>query len=267
MRRVSALVLILALSLLGSTWLAACSSADTDAADATDQTEAAAATAVEEAVPREEQYVLQNVPAPTIEVTSAAVGARGGKLNKSFTCEGANVSPDLSWSGAPTETQSYVVLLEDHNSEEVEGEGGGIWTHWILYSIPPDVTSLVDNISQTETLEIGAKHGLNDYENSFYSGPCPRPTLFVRRTCPSDTGSGCGDDRIYTAQNRPYYFHVYALDKEIDLAPGASRNELLQEVEGHILAAGVIAPEFRSTLRCFAHRASALTHRRDCASR
>lgn len=239
-------IFMFTLGFLGSVLLAACSSASPIAEDdATSETGAAAA---EDVVQREEQYVLQSVPELTIEVSSDAVSARN-KLNKYFTCDGADVSPDLSWSGAPVETKSYVVLLEDPHSEEIKGEGGGMWTHWILYSIPPMVTSLAEGLPQTETLDIGAKHGLNDYNNSFYSGPCPRPTLFVPRTCPSDTGSGCGDDKIYSAQNRPYYFHVYALDTEIELAPGASRNEILQEVEGHIVASGVIAPEYRTLRR------------------
>lgn len=244
-------IFVFALAILGSMLIAACSSAGPAAEDAT-AAETGAAAAAGDVVQRPEQYVLQNVPAPSIEITSNAVGARN-RLNKYFTCEGADVSPALSWSGAPLETKSYALILEDPISEEIREEGGGMWTHWILYSIPPHVTSLEEELPQIETLDIGAKHGLNDYQTSFYSGPCPQPTIFVPRQCGGDgTGSGCGTDNISSAKVRPYYFRVYALDKEIDLAPGATRNELLQEIEGHVLAAGELAPEYRSARRVLA---------------
>ena len=252
-RRTRLKAFVLTSAFLGVALLAACSSASSDEDTAASDAEGASgAAAVDVVVERPEQYVLENVPEYTIEITSDAVGARN-RLNKYFTCEGADVSPALSWTGAPPETKSYAVVLEDPISEEIREDGGGMWTHWILYSIPPSVSSLEEELPQTETLDIGAKHGLNDYENSFYSGPCPQPTIFVPRQCGGDgTGSGCGTDNISSAKVRPYYFLVYALDKEIDLAPGATRNKLLQEIEGHILAAGQIAPEFRSSRRVLA---------------
>ena len=219
--------------------LAGCSSAD-PAVGST-------AAALEEATPavvRPEPYILQNVPEFTMEITSDAVNARG-RLNKYYTCEGADASPDLSWSGAPDETQSLVVLMEDPESDEIEG--GALWTHWVLYSIPPTVTELPEGVAASETLDNGAKHGINDYGNAQYSGPCPDPTTYVAVQGCRGTGSGCGNEQTIPAKVRVYYYYVYALDTEIDLTPGATRNQVLQEIEGHIIGAGEFAPDFRST--------------------
>ena len=196
------------------------------------------------AVVREDPYILQSVPEFTIEVTSGAVNTTG-RLNKYYTCEGADASPDLSWSSAPEGTQSFVVLMEDPESDEIEG--GALWTHWILYSIPPTVTELPEGLPASETLENGANHGTNDYANVHYSGPCPEPTLYVQVEGCRGTGSGCVNKQTVPAQKRTYSFYVYALDKEFELAPGATRNQVLQEIEGHVLGAGKLATEFRST--------------------
>lgn len=230
--------------------LVGCSSAD-PAAESTDEPTGGAAAASQEAteaVVREEPYLLQNVPELTMEVTSDAVDTRN-RLNKYFTCEGADASPDLSWSGAPEETKGFVVLMEDPESDEIERTNPTLWTHWILYSIPPTVTSLSEALPATETLDSGAKHGINDYGNALYSGPCPEPTIMIPVQGCFGSGSGCGNAETIPAKVRAYHFYIYALDKEVDLAPGATRNQVLQEIEGHIIGAGELAPEFRSSIK------------------
>ncbi len=199
----------------------------------------------EPAVVREEPYILQSVPEFTIEITSSAVN-RTGRLNKYYTCEGLDASPDLSWTGVPEATQSLVIVMEDPESDEIEG-GTTLWTHWVLYSIPPTVTELPEALPTSETLENGAKHGANDFGNAHYSGPCPEPTLYVAVEGCRGTGSGCVNKETFPAQKRTYYYRIYALDKELELAPGATRNQVLQEIEGHIIGAGELAPQFRST--------------------
>lgn len=220
--------------------LAGCSSAAPETESADDPVEGAAAAEVQE-----EPYILQTVPEFTIEITSAAVSSRG-RLNKYYTCEGADASPDLAWGGAPDGTQSFVVLMEDPASDEIEG--GAMWTHWILYSIPPTITSLPEQLPGTATLDNGATYGINDYGNAFYSGPCPEPTTYVPPQGCQGTGSGCSNKDTIPAKLRAYHFYIYALDVTIDLAPGATRNQILQEIEGHIIGAGELAPEFRSTI-------------------
>ncbi len=224
-----------------------CSSAGTTTGSGEPGDGAAAASdaTVEPVVVREEPYILQSVPEFTIEITSKAVN-RTGRLNKYYTCEGVDASPDLSWTGVPEEAQSLVFLMVDPATDEVEEEGV-LWTHWVLYSLPPTVTELPEALPATETLENGAKHGVNDYGNAFYSGPCPEPTTYVAVQGCRGTGSGCGNAQTIPAKVRDYYFYLYALDKDLDLAPGATRNEVLQEIEGHIIGAGEFVPDFRST--------------------
>ncbi len=186
-------------------------------------------------VTQEEAYVLQQVPTLSISVTSETVGDKG-RLHQKYTCEGLDYSPHLSWSGAPEGTKSFAIVMEDRDPQDLFVD---LRTHWVLYAIPPDVTELPEQVASTSTpLEIDAIHGTNDYGNLYYSGPCPRPTVLntVRNVNVQPVFSGL----------RPYHFTIYALDTEVTLERGASRNELLEAIDGHILAAGEIAPKYRS---------------------
>jgi hypothetical protein len=124
------------------------------------------------------------------ELTSAAFSSEEAIPDR-YTCEGADVSPPLTWSDAP----------------------GGTFTHWLLYNTPPTRTELSENVPTDPTLSWGAAQGRNDFGNVGYGGPCP-PMGSTHR----------------------YYFRLYALDQQLDLPPGASRNQLLQEVEEHAIA-------------------------------
>lgn len=86
---------------------------------------------------------------------------------KGFGCEGENVSPTLSWSGAPEETKSYAVTIYDPDAPTGSG-----WWHWIVYNIPADVTELAMGANSTGLPE-GVKQGRNDYGQNAYGGPCP----------------------------------------------------------------------------------------------
>ena len=193
--------------------------------------------AAAEGVVREEAYVLQQALELSMSVTSETVGD-DGRLHQYYTCEGLDYSPQLSWSGAPEGTKSFVIVMEDRAPDEIFVD---LQTHWLLYAIPPDVTELSEQFASTTVLENGAVHGTNDYGKTRYNGPCPRPTILnnVRDVT----------DQPVIASLRPYYFTIYALDTEVALEPGASRNTLLQAIDGHILAAGEIAPKYRSIRR------------------
>ena len=219
----------------GVVGLAGCSSAS-PSSPAQDGGETAEPTVVL----RDPPYVLQQVPEFTIEVTSDAVGD-DGRLHNSYTCEGTHeLTPQLSWSGAPDETQSFVLVMDDAETDE---PSGGIWTHWIIYSIPADVTSMDSMAVDSTVLENGAMLGTNDYGVALYLGPCPRPSLIV------GLGVAVSERRPLPAPLRAYHFRIYALDIDTDLGPGASRNELLKAVEGHVLAVGDLAPQYRSRLK------------------
>ena len=82
----------------------------------------------------------------------------------------------------------------------------------MLYDLPSNIKELPENVPVDETLENGAKQGTNDFGNIGYGGPCP----------PSGT--------------HRYFFKVYALDSMLEIIAGKTKAELLEYIEGHILA-------------------------------
>ncbi|GLU34117.1 YbhB/YbcL family Raf kinase inhibitor-like protein [Trinickia caryophylli] len=83
-------------------------------------------------------------------------------------CRGQNRSPQLQWSGAPAATKSFAVTVYD-----LDAPGRG-WWHWVVASIPKNVTSLPENASASGYLKsIHAMEARNDYDAPGYGGPCP----------------------------------------------------------------------------------------------
>ena len=138
-------------------------------------------------------------------VTSTAFDAET-HIPVRYSCEGEDISPDLSWSGVPEGTKSFAVACLDPDAPP------GTWVHWVLYDIPSDVKELSESIPDDDTLENGAKQGTNDFGNLGYGGPCP----------PSGT--------------HRYFFKLYALDSILELEPGKTKAEVLDSMEGHLLA-------------------------------
>jgi hypothetical protein len=87
-----------------------------------------------------------------------------------FGCSGGNVSPALSWSGAPKGTKSFALSVYDPDAPT----GSGFW-HWVMFDIPADVTSLPKNAGDPKAAlaPAGAIQGNNDAGSHGYFGPCP----------------------------------------------------------------------------------------------
>ena len=130
----------------------------------------------------------------------------GDKIPQQYTCDGENASPPIMWSEGPTGTRSFAIIMDDPDAP------GKTWVHWILYNIPSDEGSLSEHIPNKPSLERGMLQGKNDFEQYGYGGPCP----------PSGT-------------THSYYIKLYALDIEPDLSPGATKELLLEKLDGHIL--------------------------------
>jgi Raf kinase inhibitor-like YbhB/YbcL family protein len=141
----------------------------------------------------------------TLEVTSPSF-THEGAIPLEFTCDGADVSPALSWTAGPEGTQSYALIMDDPDAPR------GTWVHWVVWNIPQP--SLVDAIPAREALDDGTMQGMNSWPKRGYGGPCP----------PSGT--------------HRYYFKVYALDATLDLPASTNKEALLKAMEGHILAQG-----------------------------
>ena len=153
------------------------------------------------------------------------------RIPMKYTCHGENLSPPLTWSGAPEGTMSYALIGEDPDN------GVGLWVHWVLYNIPAGVSQLAEGVpTSTAELPDGTTQGANDHKSIGYEGPCPEPNL--------TTGRGVGGTNwwpegygLYQAEPaHKYRFTLYALDTELGLAASATKAELEKAMKGHILA-------------------------------
>lgn len=135
-----------------------------------------------------------------MRLTSAAF-SEGGTIPERHTCDAANVSPPLAWSGVPEGAKSLALIADDPDAPKT------VWVHWVLYNVPAEVGGVEEG-----RVPAGAVEGANDFGERGYGGPCP----------PS------GSHR--------YDFTLFALDAPVALAPGASKQELLDAMEGHVLA-------------------------------
>ena len=118
-----------------------------------------------------------------------------------FTSNGENVAPPLEWSGAPTGTKAFAIVVHDPDAPLVDG-----FTHWVAYGIRGDATSLPDGGA-------GVVQGVNSLGEEGYTGPAPPPRHGTHH----------------------YYFWVYALDEDLDLPPGLDRRALLERIEEHVI--------------------------------
>jgi Raf kinase inhibitor-like YbhB/YbcL family protein len=100
----------------------------------------------------------------------------GGRLTdkqvfNGFGCSGQNVSPALTWKGAPEGTKSFVVTVYDPDAPTGSG-----WWHWTVYDLPASATSLAEGAgSGKAALPEGAKQGRTDFGAPGFGGPCPPP--------------------------------------------------------------------------------------------
>lgn len=148
-----------------------------------------------------------------MEIRSSAF-EQGGMIPSKYTCKGNNISPPLSWKGAPEGTKSIALIADDPDAAR------GTWVHWVYFDIPNQVSHLSEDISKGKKPDRGGTQGMNDFHNVGYDGPCP----------PSGT--------------HRYHFKIYALDTVLGLRPGASKKELLKAMEGHVLSEGALMGKF-----------------------
>ena len=139
----------------------------------------------------------------------------GGMIPKRYTCDGSDISPPLAWSAVPEGTKSLALICDDPDAPM------GTWVHWVLFNLPADTRKLPENVPPQKRLENEAIHGMNDFRKIGYGGPCP----------PGGT--------------HRYYFKLYTLDTEMNLEPGTTKRELLDAMEGHILAQGQLMGRYR----------------------
>lgn len=102
--------------------------------------------------------------AMSLSSTDIAPGAQIAAAQIYPRCGGQNISPELSWSGAPAATKSFVLTMIDIDVKPSQ------WSHWIVVDLPPQTTSLARG---TATLPTPARAVASNFGDLFYDGPCP----------------------------------------------------------------------------------------------
>ena len=103
-------------------------------------------------------------------LSSPAFG-RGGGIPREYTCDGADWSPPLHWTGAPAGTQTLVLIVDDPDAPDPAAPQM-TWVHWVLYDIPAAVTMLAAR-ADPQALPPGTRKGTNSWKRTGYGGPCP----------------------------------------------------------------------------------------------
>lgn len=145
---------------------------------------------------------------------SSSVFRDGEEIPVKYTCDDKDVSPPLSISGVPPESESLAVVVDDPDAP------GGVFDHWIIWDIPPNTNSIPEGVPTEDVIESlgGARQGQNGFGEIGYRGPCPPP-----------------------GPPHNYRFKIYALDAEIDLNSGMKKEDLEREIQGHVLAEAQIS--------------------------
>ena len=134
----------------------------------------------------------------------------GGNIPVEHTCEGADLSPPLSWSGIPAGTKSLALIVDDPDAPDPAAPRM-TWVHWLLYNLPPAAAGLPEGVVPA-ALPAGTREGINDWKRTGYGGPCP-------------------------PIGRHRYFHkLYALDTLLPDLERPTKVLLEKALQGHVLA-------------------------------
>jgi len=135
-----------------------------------------------------------------------------GDIPKKYTCEGENVSPILLINGAPENTKSLALIMDDPDAT-----GGRTFDHWLMWNISPDTKEIEEGTAPAGAVQGGTGFGKNEY-----GGPCPP---------------------VGSSKHR-YMLKLYALDAVFDLPEGTRKAELEKAMEGHVLEQAVLTGLF-----------------------
>ncbi len=141
----------------------------------------------------------------TMEITSSAFSHKQ-QIPSKYTCDGDDISPPLSWNEPPAGTQSFALICDDPDAPV------GTFVHWVWFNIPADTREISESISNEANPSVGGVQGKNNFGKLGYGGPCP------------------------PGGNHRYFFKLYALDTQLSLEAGANKTQVLEAMEGHILA-------------------------------
>lgn len=157
--------------------------------------------------------MLLEIAAMTLAISSPAF-TPDGSIPKQYTCEGADISPPLAWSGVPAGAKSLVLIVDDPDAPDPKAPKR-VWVHWVLYNIPVSAPGLAENEARNG-VPAGALAALNDWNRTGYGGPCP-------------------------PIGRHRYFHkLYALDALLPDLGKPTKAQVLEAMKGHVLGTAEI---------------------------
>ncbi len=136
--------------------------------------------------------------------------ASGAAIPARHTCDGEDASPPLAWSGAPTATKCFVLIVDDPDAPDPAAPKG-TWVHWVLYDLPATAHALPAAATRA-SLPAGAREGLNDWKAPGWRGPCP------------------------PVGRHRYVFKLYALDAELGDVAQPTKAAIEAAMHGHVLA-------------------------------
>lgn len=141
----------------------------------------------------------------------------GGQIPAKYTCAAGQNSPSpaINWSGAPANVQSFALILHDPDPV-LGGSATNDVLHWAIYNIPGDAKSLPEGVKSGDQPD-GAKQIKNQAGSPSYLGPCPP--------------AGHGEHH--------YTFEIFGLNAKLDLPDTASRADLMNAMNGKVVAKGV----------------------------
>lgn len=152
--------------------------------------------------------LLQTIRTVPFNLTSPAF-APNGSIPAKYTCEGADISPPLEWSGALNSTKSFALIVDDPDAPD-PAKPQRVYVHWVVYNIPASATKLPENAANSG-LPSGSVQGSNDWGKQTYGGPCPP----------------IGRHR--------YFFKLYSLDTELKGLNNPNKAQLEKAMQGHIV--------------------------------
>jgi len=136
----------------------------------------------------------------------------GEKLDPSFTADEEDaVAPPLEWSDPPGSAMELVLIVED---PDVSGSEPAC--HWLVWGLAPQKGRLLEG-------EMPPKVGKNSQRNSEWQLP-----------------------RLPEGEEHHYVFQLFALDTPVELSPGSDRDALIEEMEGHVVAAAILTAVYES---------------------
>ena len=154
-----------------------------------------------------------------MELSSSAF-THNGDIPGRHTCEGADQSPPLAWSGLPAGTKSLALIVDDPDAPDPAAPKM-TWVHWVLYNLPPGTPGLAAGQSRPQDLPAGTREGLNDWQRTGYGGPCP-------------------------PIGRHRYVHkLYALDTVLPVLQPPTKAALEKAMQGHVLGKAELVGHYR----------------------